>query len=277
MRQRIIKRIFALSMVGAMTFALVACATTSSQDEPSESQPTQEVETTPTPTPSEAPTPSQDTTPNEDEPSKADQGQEAEQSSATPTQEPPEQEPTPTPSEDTTTKEPQEPITTQEPTPSQGTTQTPTPTPTTTTTPTTPTTPPTSTPIHTHNFKGGDCSTPSICECGEIGSYGDHIWTTQVNEHYEEVQVGTKIVNDYAQVTIYGCNSCNFTSYNYDDIIKHTDPRFEESKRANGGHMGSSTWSKTTTEVVGTHEEPEYATRYTSELVSVCSICGKQQ
>ena len=266
MRQKIIKRILALSMVGAMAFALVACATTSSQDEPSESQPTQVVETTPTPTPSEAPTPSPDTTPHEDEPSKADQGQEAEQNSATPTQEPPEQEPTTTPSEATTTKEPQEPITTQKPTSSQEPTQT------TTTTP--PTTSPTSTPIHTHSFKGGDCSTPSICDCGEIGSYGDHIWTTQVNEHYEEVQIGTEIVNDYAQVTIYGCNACDFTTYDSDEMIRHVDARYAPTTSK---CWCSTWWWKTTTEVVGTHEEPKYATRYTSELVSVCSICGIQQ
>ena len=169
MRQKTIKKILALSMVGTMAFAFASCANTSSQDEPSQSQPTQEVETTPTPTPSEEPAPSQDTTPmpNEDEPNVAIPSQE------------------PTPSEDTTTNEPQEPITTQEPTQSQEPIQT--QAPTTTTTPT-PTTPPISTPIHTHSFKGGDCSTPSICDCGEIGSFGDHEWITlHIDEvgHYE--------------------------------------------------------------------------------------------
>lgn len=169
MRQKIIKRILALSMVGVMVFSLVACSNNQDMSKPndiedtptinvpSESQPTQEVETTPTPTPSEEPTPGQEPTPSE----------------ATPTQEP-----TPTPSETTTTNEP---TTTQEPTQSQEPIQT--QAPTTTTTPT-PTTPPTSTPIHTHSFKGGDCSTPSICECGEIGSYGDHNWS---NRHIDEV------------------------------------------------------------------------------------------
>lgn len=184
MRQKIIKRILALSMVGAMVFTLVACATTSSQDEPSESQPTQEVETTPAPTSSEAPTPSPDTTPipNEDEPSEPMPSQEPTSSVPTPTQEP-----TPTPSEDTTTKEPQEPITAPKPTPSQEPTQTPTPTLTPTTTPTTP---PTSTPIHTHSFKGGDCSTPSTCDCGEIGGYGDHNWATRHIDAYGYYEKG---------------------------------------------------------------------------------------
>lgn len=169
MRQKIIKRILALSMVGAMAFALVACATTSSQDEPntidepSKSQPTP----TPTPTPSEEPTP----------------GQEPISSEPTPTQEPtPTPSEEPKPSQEPTSSEPtptQEPTTTQAPTPSQE------PTPTTTPTPTTP---PTSTPIHTHNFKGGDCSTPSICDCGESGNYGDHNWSIRhIDEigHYE--------------------------------------------------------------------------------------------
>lgn len=184
MRQKVIKRILALSMVVVMAFALVACATTSSQDEPSESQSTQEVETTSAPTPSEAPTPSPNTTPipNEDEPSEPIPSQEPTPSEPTPTQEP-----TPTPSEDTTTKEPQEPITTQKPTPSQEPTQTPTPTQTTTTTPTTP---PTSTPIHTHSFKGGDCSTPSTCDCGEVGSYGNHNWATRHIDAYGYYEKG---------------------------------------------------------------------------------------
>lgn len=246
-------------MVGAMAFTLVACATTSSQDEPSESQPTQEVETTPTPTPSEAPTPSPDTTPipNEDEPSEPMPSQEPTSSVPTPTQEP-----TPTPSEDTTTKEPQEPIMTQEPTPSQEPTQTPTPTPTTTTTPTTP---PTSTPIHTHSFKGGDCSTPSTCDCGEIGSYGDHNWATR---HVDEVghmeSNGTHIVRHFV------CKCGNFDVWGDDPDYKskynaHYDP-FN-----NGCSRGDVVWE------VEKPNDPTWVVDVPEHEESYCTICGAIQ
>lgn len=101
-----------------------------------------------------------------------------------------------------------------------------------------------------------------------------------IEGHYEEVQIGTKTVNDYAKVTIYGCGACSFTSYNYADVYKHTSPSYEESKAENGGHAGCSTWDRTTTEIVGTHEEPRYARRWIASIATtarVCSICGQQE
>ena len=254
MRHKIIKRILVLSLVGAMAFALVACGTTSSQDEPSESQPIQEVETTPTPTPSEAPTPSPDTTPipNEDEPSEPIPSQEPTPSEPTPTQEP-----TPTPSEDTTTKEPQEPITTPKPTPSQEPIQTPTPTPTTTTTPT-------STPIHTHSFKGGDCSTPSICDCGEIGGYGDHNWATR---HIDEV--GHYESSGTHEVTWRSCG-CGF-NVRYDDPDWETK-WYEHKDPITGCRKGYTIW--TTNEPNG---ESQYVVDILAHDETYCTICGAIQ
>ena len=233
-------------MVGTMAFALASCANTSSQDEPStidepsESQATQEVETTPTPTPSEEPTPGQDTTPmpNEDEPSEA-----------MPSQEPTSSEPTPT----------QEPTTTQEPTQSQEPIQTEAPTTTNTPTPTTP--PPTSTPIHTHNFKGGDCSTPSICDCGEIGSYGDHNWAYRhIDEvgHYESS--GTHMVR-------FNKCHCGF-------IVTSDDPNATEVWEEHYFNCGGRC-------IFGTMEVPNGEDQYVIDTPAhdetYCSTCGAIQ
>lgn len=265
MGQRIIKRILALSMVGIMAFSLAACSNnqdmsepndiedTPTINEPSESQPTQEVETTPTPTPSEEPTPGQDTTPmpNEDEPSEA-----------MPSQEPTSSEPTST----------QEPITTQEPTQSQEPIQTQTPT-TTTTQP--PTTQPTSTPIHTHSFKGGNCSTPSICECGEIGTYGDHNWTTQENGHYEQVQVGTQeVVVGREQYWIIECRACHAHFYNTDDLNWHQDPNNPDAL-VRCWDVGSDYYSRHRDII---ELQPIYEDKWVVDTITtICSICGATQ
>lgn len=104
--------------------------------------------------------------------------------------------------------------------------------------------------------------------------------------HYEQkqVQVGTKTVDDYGDVTIYGCGVCSFTTYDGMEVIKHTDPHYEESKKVNGGHMGANWWSETKKVVVGTHEEPNYETRTTwvagsgsTITVSVCALCGQME
>lgn len=99
-----------------------------------------------------------------------------------------------------------------------------------------------------------------------------HNYVTQSIEYSKEVLIGTETVNDYAQVTIYGCNRCSFTTYDANEMLKHNDARY-----AKGPCVGANYWSKTTTEVVGTHEEPKYATRWVSELVRVCSICGHME
>lgn len=101
-----------------------------------------------------------------------------------------------------------------------------------------------------------------------------HNYVTQTIEHTEERLIGTETVNDYAQVTLYGCNACDFTTYDSDEMIRHVDARYAPTTSK---CWCSTWWWKTTTEVVGTHEEPKYATRTTSELVHVCSICGHQE
>lgn len=246
MRQKIIKRIFALSMVGAMAFALVACATTSSQDEPSKANQGQEAELSsasptqepqPTPTPSEEPTPSQDTSPmpNEDESSEAM----------------PNQEPAPT-------QEPQEPITTQEPTQSQEPIQT--QAPTTTSTPP-PTTPPTSTPIHTHSFKGGDCSTPSICDCGEIGGYGDHEWITIHIDEYGYYEKG-----ETHSVRFKQCD-CGFT---VNSDMPNATTIWDD-------HMIATMHSYITWREDVPNGEPKYIVVVEEHDEAYCSICGAIQ
>ena len=259
-------------MVGAMAFSLAACSNnqamnepndiedTPTINEPSESQPTQGVETTPTPTPSEELTPGQDSTPmpNEDEPSEAMPSQEP-----TPTQEPtPSQEATPT-NEPTTT---QEPTTSQEPTQTQA--------PTTTTTPP-PTTPPTSTPIHNHSFKGGNCSTPSTCECGEVGTYGDHNWTTQENGHYEQVQVGIeRVVVGREQYWIIECHGCHARFYNTDDLNWHQDPNNPDALMR-CWDKGSNMYARNRDII---EEQPIYEDKWVVDTpTTICSICGATQ
>ena len=111
---------------------------------------------------------------------------------------------------------------------------------------------------------------------GTSSNVGEHThnYVTQTVEHTEERLIGTETVNDYAQVTIYGCNACDFTTYDSDEMIRHVDARYAP---ITSKCWCSTWWWKTTTEVVGTHEEPKYATRTTSELVRVCSICGQQE
>lgn len=100
--------------------------------------------------------------------------------------------------------------------------------------------------------------------------------------HYEEVQVqvSTKTVNDYEDVTIYGCGVCSFTTYDTTELLKHTDPRY--GTKADGGHIGANWWSETKKVVVGTHEEPMYETRtrwtYDSTItIRVCALCGQME
>lgn len=109
---------------------------------------------------------------------------------------------------------------------------------------------------------------------GNSSNVGEHThnYVTQTVEYSKEVLIGTETINDYAQVTIYGCNRCSFTTYDANEMLKHNDARY-----AKGPCVGANYWSKTTTEVVGTHEEPKYATRWVSELIRVCSICGAQE
>ena len=109
---------------------------------------------------------------------------------------------------------------------------------------------------------------------GTSSNMGEHThnYVTQAREYTEQRQIGTKTVNDYAQVTLYGCSACDFTTYDPQELLRHNDARF-----TSGKCMGVGWWSKTTTEVVGTHEEPVYSTRTVSELVRVCSICGQQE
>lgn len=137
-----------------------------------------------------------------------------------------------------------------------------------------------------HNYSSTIVTEPTCIEvggrlytcanCGNVYTEtipaNGHNYVTQTVEHTEERLIGTETVNDYAQVTIYGCNACSFTTYDANEMLKHNDARY-----AKGPCVGANYWSKTTTEVVGTHEEPKYATRTTSELVHVCSICGAQE
>lgn len=107
---------------------------------------------------------------------------------------------------------------------------------------------------------------PSKPGDGHIHQYVDRTMPgSGTGGHYEEVQeqrhIGTRTVEDRETVTIYGCGACSFTSYNYEDVHRHTDMRYEESKPENGGHGGCRTWSETKNVVVGTHEEPVYADR----------------
>ena len=168
---------------------------------------------------------------------------------------------------------------TQEPT-THPATSTPAPAETKPSTPTTvPTTEPTkpAEPVHTHSYTvtlSPTCTTEGIktCSCGDtitIPANG-HNYVTQTVEHTEERLIGTETVNDYAQVTLYGCYACDFTTYDSNEIVEHVDSPSSKC-------FCASWWIKNTTEVVGTHEEPKYATRTTSELVNVCSICGYQE
>lgn len=138
-----------------------------------------------------------------------------------------------------------------------------------------------------HNYSSTVVTEPTCVEvgsrlytcanCGNVYTEtipaNGHSYVTkqEVVEHSEQVQTGTRTVNDYAQVTLYGCRACDFTTHDPDELLRHTDVRYTSDKCAGVGY-----WSKTTTEVVGTHEEPVYSNRYTGELVTirVCSICG---
>lgn len=233
-------RAVALLLIAAITTVMLVSCGSDNQgiDGPGESRPTtQEAEPTPTPTPGEAITTS--------EPAAAPEPTAA---------------PTPTP----------EPTAAPTPTPELTAAPTPTPTPTPAPTPT-PTPTPTPKPIHVHSFKGGNCSTPSTCECGEAGAYGDHNWTTKENGHYEQVQTGSKTIKEWGPVTIYGCRACDFTTYSWDELNEHQPAILDKSKPCSGVGW----WSTTTTEVIGTHEEPVYKDQWVVDApTTICSICG---
>lgn len=241
-KSKIIAPLLAAAIMAAM---LAACSSDNQAiDEPSESQSTQEAEAAPTPAPSGEPTPSQDTSPmpNEDGPS---------------------EEPTPSPAPASN-----EPASTQEPTPSQA--PTPTNEPTTTQAPApsqepaptaTPTTPPTSTPVHTHSFKGGDCSTPSICECGEIGSYGDHDWITIHIDEYGYYEKG-----ETHSVRFKQCD-CGFT---VNSDMPNATTIWDD-------HMIATMHSYITWREDVPNGEPKYIVVVEEHDEAYCSICGAIQ
>lgn len=95
--------------------------------------------------------------------------------------------------------------------------------------------------------------------------------------HYEQVQTGTKKVEEWGQVTIYGCGVCSFTTTSADEISKHTSG---EAWNINSPCFGVSTWSQTKTEVIGTHEEPIYGNKWVNDstiTVRVCALCGQME
>ena len=146
---------------------------------------------------------------------------------------------------------------------------------------------------HTHNFQGGNCSTPAVCSCGATGSYGGHNWVTQkihhdAKGHYENKVVGTEQVSlGQQEVIIYKCGGgggmvkddngnlmpagCGFSTRNKSEMDSHKEST---------GHKGT---------VSSTIYEEVYETRDITENVWVvdsaawdenittCSTCGAKQ
>lgn len=91
--------------------------------------------------------------------------------------------------------------------------------------------------------------------------------------HYEQVQTGTKTVEKYEQVTIYGCRGCDFTTYNIDELYEHCPADLS----SGAPHAGVGTWSQTKTEPV-TREEPVYENKWVEDsekTISICVLCGR--
>lgn len=90
--------------------------------------------------------------------------------------------------------------------------------------------------------------------------------------HYEQVQTGTKTVEKYEQVTIWGCGVCDFTTTDVDEIHKHAPVELIP-----GTHAGANIWSQTKTEPV-TREEPVYESKWVEDsekTISICVLCGR--
>ena len=95
--------------------------------------------------------------------------------------------------------------------------------------------------------------------------------------HYEQVQTGTKKVEEWGQVTTWGCGRCSFTTKVMDEIYNHTSG---EAWNIGAPCFGANIWSQTKTEVIGTHEEPIYGNKWvdSSEItIRVCALCGQME
>ena len=140
-----------------------------------------------------------------------------------------------------------------------------------------------------HTYNGGEVVREATCteaggkvftctKCGAvyteaISAKGHNYVTQQGTSHTEQVQVGTKTVNDYATVTTYGCNACSFTTTNPLEMDRHNGSQYETNRCT-----GASWWSTTKNTIVGTHEEPMYETRTVWTVGdSICTVCGHQK
>lgn len=90
---------------------------------------------------------------------------------------------------------------------------------------------------------------------GTSSNAGEHphnyVAQQKIIEHSEQVQTGTKTVNEYATVTEYRCRACDFTTYDPAELQRHQPAELDSGMPC----AGCGWWSKTTTKVVGTHEE----------------------
>lgn len=226
MKHGILKRVIALCMVGVMAFALVACGDSENKDEGEEvsqeivqgsEDETMEVakneEAADTVNPSNndvsvvhasssgnsgngfaSPVfkPGEESNPGEEpRPGEGSQpGEESKPSAGTQSSTEPQQ-----PKPSTEPQQPKPGAEPQQPQPSTGTQQPQQPQPGAN-----PQQPSTGTQtVHTHNFQGGNCSTPAICSCGATGNYGSHNWVTKTihhdaTGHYEKKVTGKEQV-----------------------------------------------------------------------------------
>ena len=142
---------------------------------------------------------------------------------------------------------------------------------------------------HTHNFQGGNCSTPATCSCGATGSYGSHNWVTKTihhdaTGHYESVVVRTEegiIGYKPKNRTVYKCNDCDF----FVDITYENDVTTAAKKEGHKNSTGHSGFKFVRIDggepIYGTIDITEDVwvqdTAAWDEKVTTCSICGAKQ
>ena len=135
--------------------------------------------------------------------------------------------------------------------------------------------------VHTHNFKGGDCSTPATCSCGATGDYGSHNWVTNSIHHdatgHYESRTTTELVPVFtAKEGWYECthHDCGlvFSGPNaYNDQNNHWI-RTRHNIEYRGGGFETVYEEQTVTKDVWVEDTAAW-----DEKVTKCSICGARQ
>lgn len=109
-----------------------------------------------------------------------------------------------------------------------------------------------------------------------ISAHGHNNVTTEATGHIEQVQVGTKWVEDYATVIEYECGNCHWKSTDREAFYTHigTLGSFFDAPCPFGNYY-------TTEKKVanGGHEEPVYENKWVEDApaTTICSTCGQRQ